>query len=186
MPSRRGRRARLRSLPFHATFPTMVSNPYAVALGNNDPHAVLASTPGLLHHALCALTPEQVEAPIAAGKWSPREIVAHLADCELAFSFRLRQTLAAMDGHAAELQPFDQDLWAQHYSGYDLPSGLELFRAARGWNVKLVGTLSQADFGAKAHHPERGEITFLTILETMAGHDLHHLAQVAKLSAKAN
>jgi uncharacterized damage-inducible protein DinB len=95
----------------------MVSNPYAVALGNNDPHAVLASTPGLLHHALCALTPEQVEAPIAAGKWSPREIVAHLADCELAFSFRLRQTLAAMDGHAAELQPFDQDLWAQHYSG---------------------------------------------------------------------
>ena len=58
---------------------------------------------GLLHQAACALTPEQVEVPIAPGKWSVREVVAHLADCELVFSFRLRQTLAE---EAPVIQPF--------------------------------------------------------------------------------
>jgi hypothetical protein len=32
-------------------------------------------------------------------------------------------------------------------------------------------------------HPERGAMTFLTIVETMAGHDLDHLAQLEKIKA---
>ena len=155
-----------------------MSNPYAVQLGTNDARAVLASTPGLIHQAVCALTPEQIEAPIAPGKWSPREILAHLADCELAFSFRLRQTLAAPAGEPALLQPFDQTAWSQHYAAYNLPSALELFRAARVWNLKLIGSLSQADLERPAFHPERGEQTFHSILKMIAGHDLNHLVQL--------
>jgi hypothetical protein len=158
-----------------------MANPYAAQLGSQDARAVLASTPGLIHQAVCALTPEQIEAPIAPGKWSPREIVAHLADCELAFSFRLRQTLAAPADEPALLQPFDQTAWSQRYVAYDMPSALELFRAARGWNLKLIGTLSQADLDRPAFHPERGEQTFQSILETSAGHDLNHLVQLQRL-----
>lgn len=153
----------------------MALNPYAPHLGSHDARAVLAATPGLLHQAVCAMTPEQIEAPIAPGKWSPRLIVAHLADCEMVFSFRLRQTLAMV---APVIQPFDQDVWAERYAGYDLPSALELFRAARGWNVKLIGTLSEADFQREMTHPERGTMTFMNVVETMAGHDLNHLVQV--------
>ena len=163
-----------------------MANPYAAQLGDRDPRAVLAATPGLIHQAVCAMTPEQVEAPIAPGKWSPRLIVAHLADCELAFSWRLRQVLAAPAAEPAQLEPFDQDAWAQHYSGYDLPAALELFRAARGWNVKLIGTLSEADLERKSHHPERGEQTFYNILETMAGHDLNHVVQLQELVRTAS
>ena len=89
----------------------MELNPYARYLDGQDARAVLAATPGLLHQSACALTPEQVEAPIAPGKWSPRQIVAHIADCELAFSFRLRQTLA--EPHYVA-QPFDQALRRLH------------------------------------------------------------------------
>jgi hypothetical protein len=163
----------------------MELNPYAKFLGGQEARAVLASTPGLVHQAVCALTPEQLEAPIGPAvdgkrKWSPREIIAHLADCELVFSFRLRQTLAMA---SPVIQPFDQDAWAERYAGYDLPSALELFRAARGWNVKLIGAASEADFARATTHPERGTMTFQTILETMAGHDLNHLAQLEKLVA---
>ncbi len=171
----------------------MELNPYARNLagpdGSNrqDPRAVLATTPGLLHQACCQLTPEQIEAPWAPGKWSPRQIAAHLADCELVFSFRLRQTLAGsgIPGEPAVIQPFDQDAWATRYAAYDLPSALELFRAARAWNLKLIGNLSTADFTAPAFHPERGPLTFQTILETMAGHDLNHLAQVQQVAANS-
>jgi hypothetical protein len=30
-------------------------------------------------------------------------------------------------------------------------------------------------------HPERGEMTFKTILETMGGHDINHLRQIENL-----
>jgi uncharacterized damage-inducible protein DinB len=153
----------------------MAMNPYATFLGEQDARAVIAATPGLVHQAVCAMTPEQIEAPVAAGKWSPRQIVAHLADCELVFSFRLRQTLAE---HQPVIQPFDQDAWATQYARYDMPSAMEMFRAARGWNVKLIGGLSEAEMAREMTHPERGTMTFLTVLETMAGHDLNHLAQL--------
>jgi hypothetical protein len=156
----------------------MELNPYAKYLSDQDARAVIAATPGLLHQAVCALTPEQLEAPRAPGKWSPREIVAHLADCELVFAFRLRQTLAEPN-HT--VQPFDQGIWADHYAAYTLPEALELFRAIRQWNLKLIGTLSAADFDRPVTHPERGTMTFMTIVETMGGHDLNHLAQIQEL-----
>ncbi len=160
----------------------MEKNPYAHCLGEQDARVVFASTPGLLHQAACELTPEQIEAPIADGKWNPRQIVAHMADCEIAFSFRLRQVLASPTGSPALLQPFDQDAWAEHYSGYYLPSALELFRSLRVWNVKLLGILSEAELERTGHHPERGGLTFYNILETVAGHDLNHLVQLQKLA----
>ena len=153
----------------------MEINPYAKYLGEQDARAVMAATPGLVHQALEAMTAEQVETPIAPGKWSPRQIVAHLADCEVVFCFRLRQTLAMPD---PVIQPFDQDDWAERYAGYDAASALELLRAARGWNLKLVGTLSKADLLREMTHPERGTMTFENVLETMAGHDLNHLGQL--------
>jgi hypothetical protein len=153
-------------------------NPYAKNLGSQDARAVLAATPGLLHQAVCAMTPQQIENPIAPGKWSPREIVSHLADCELVFSFRLRQTLAETN---PVIQPFDQDAWATRYEGYDMPSALELFRAARSWNLKLIGGLSKADFERAMTHPERGTMTFENVVETMGGHDLNHLVPLQAL-----
>ncbi len=155
-------------------------NPYATFLDGRDARTVLAATPGLLAQAVGALTPEQVEAPIAAGKWSPREIVAHLADCELVFGFRLRQTLAKDN---PTIQPFEQGDWAKQYASYDLPTAMEMFRAARAWNLKLVDGLKGADFGREMTHPERGTMTFQTVLETMAGHDLNHLAQLQRVAA---
>ena len=37
----------------------------------------------------------------------------------------------------------------------------------------------------KCSHPERGEMTFRTIVETMAGHDLNHLLQVEAIVDRA-
>ena len=164
----------------------MELNPYATHLGQRNALSVIAGTPGTLHQLCCELTPEQIEAPWAPGKWSPREIAAHLADVELVFCFRLRQTLApAADEAHATIQPFDQDRWASRYAAYDLPTALALFKAARAWNLKLVQTLQPVDFTRQVTHPERGTMTFQTLLETMAGHDLNHLAQVEAVAARS-
>ncbi|MGH9663000.1 MAG: DinB family protein, partial [Bryobacteraceae bacterium] len=67
-------------------------NPYAAHLGDDDPLAVIAATPKQLSSLVDAAGPEGIERPSAPGKWSIRQILCHLADCELVFAVRLRHT----------------------------------------------------------------------------------------------
>ena len=79
------------------------------------------------------------------------------------------------------IQPFDQDKWAETYSGLPASQALEVFTALRGWNLLLIRTALPEAAERPVTHPERGTMTFLTIVETMAGHDLNHLKQLQRL-----
>ena len=150
----------------------MSLNPYAIDLGERDALEVIAQTPKRMAQVVEGLSTAEIEKRPAPGKWSVREIVAHLADCEIAFGFRLRQSY----GGQPLLQPFDQDAWARAYGVYATEQAMATFAALRAWNVAFVGGLTEEDKQLPAVHPERGEMTLWTIVETMAGHDLHHLA----------
>jgi len=155
-------------------------NPYDGFLDGRALDTTLAATPVEIAKLLLAIGPARENEPWAPGKWGAAQIVAHLADCELVFGFRLRQTLAE---DAPVIQPFDQDKWARTYLGVPAKQALEVFTALRGWNLRLIG-LALPDAGdRKMTHPERGTMTFLNVVETMAGHDLNHLAQLKKLAA---
>jgi uncharacterized damage-inducible protein DinB len=162
----------------------MELNPYAIYLNGQDPIPVLTTTIERLQTLTADLTGAQINTPPAPRKWSICEIVAHLADCETVFSFRLRQTLApAPDQPHAIIQPFDQDAWAKRYEAYQLEPALALFQAARNWNLLFLTTVSQDDRHRPTTHPERGTMPFWTIVETMAGHDINHLQQIERLTA---
>ena len=154
-------------------------NPYANYLDGRPLEAILVSTPSEIASLLNAMGAENATKSPAPGKWSPAEIVCHLADCEIAFGFRLRQTLAE-DNHV--IQPFDQDKWAATYSGLDAAQALAAFAAMRNWNLALVKKALPGSAGRVVTHPERGAMTFHTIVETMAGHDLNHLGQLRRLA----
>jgi DinB superfamily len=154
-------------------------NPYAKFLDGRPLEAILSATPHEIANKLQMIGHERVDEPPSPGKWSPAEIVCHLADCEIAFAFRLRQTLAE-DHHV--LQPFDQDKWAAPYQGISARDALAAFSALRQWNVKLIAKSMPAAASKPVTHPERGAMTFQTIVETMAGHDLNHLAQLKRIA----
>lgn len=152
--------------------------PYADRLAGRDAQQVIAETPARLARVLDRLTPEEIEVRPAPGKWSVREIVAHLADCEIAWSWRLRYVYGA---EQPMIQPFDQDTWARVYKAYTYEAARKTFEALRAWNVAFVGALTEADRRKAVTHPERGEETLWTIVEIMAGHDLHHLETMEAL-----
>ncbi len=156
-------------------------NPYASFIGSRNPLEVISKTAGELARYAEILGPDRAEKPPSPGKWCTREIITHLADCEIAFAFRMRQALAE-ENHL--VQPFDQDQWAKNYRAYSLREAIETFRALRTWNVALLRSLKPADFERKLRHPERGEMTFRTLVETMGGHDLNHLEQVKRIAAQ--
>jgi hypothetical protein len=154
-------------------------NPYAKFLDGRPLETILSSTSHEIANKLQMIDPERLCQPPAPAKWSPAEIVCHLADCEIAFAFRLRQTLAE-DHHV--LQPFDQEKWAVHYKGILAREALAAFTVFRQWNLQLIGKSLPASASKPVTHPERGTMTFQTIVETMAGHDLNHLAQLKRIA----
>jgi DinB superfamily len=158
----------------------MSNNPYASFVGDQDPAQLVGQFPQKLEMIVSKLGSTGMGRSLAPGKWTVAEILCHLADCEIAFSFRWRQTLAEQD-HV--VQPFDQDHWAKPYSGLSSDQALRTFVALRHWNAVLLGQLSPADWDRRATHPERGEMTFRTLVETMAGHDLNHLQQLENIAA---
>jgi hypothetical protein len=157
-------------------------NPYAGYVGDAKPNEVIAGTPSRLCQVVERLGQAGLERSYAPGKWTARQIICHLADVEIAFAFRLRQTLA--EPHHV-IQPFDQDSWARHYSSMPAQAALDTFSATRRWNVALIEAGGLQALSTPVTHPERGQMTFQTILETMAGHDGNHLRQLEGIAAQA-
>lgn len=160
----------------------MELNPYAKFLRDQEPILVITATVERLHALIDPLSLAQADRSPAPGKWSIREILAHLADCELVFAVRLRQTLAE-EHHF--IQPFDQMRWAERYAAYDLNTAFETFAAIRNWNLKFLLTVTADDRHHPVTHAERGTMTFWTVVETIAGHDINHLQQIERLASQA-
>lgn len=154
------------------------TNPYGSFLDGRPVQAILAATPEELRALLTEIGGNAQSAP-APGKWSPAELLCHLADCEMVFGFRLRQTLAEDN---PTIQPFDQDKWSKSYSGISADQALGVFTALRAWNLKLIESALPSAADRIMTHPERGTMTFGTVVETMAGHDLNHLGQLRKVA----
>ncbi len=155
-------------------------NPYASFVGDRDPIEIIENTSRRLSEIVTRLPASNLEWRPAPGKWNAREILCHLADCEIAFAFRLRQTLAETN-HV--IQPFDQEKWAGMYGGLSTRAALSAFSSLREWDLALIQETSAEAMKKKVTHPERGAMTFRTIVETMAGHDLNHIVQLDAIAA---
>jgi hypothetical protein len=158
-----------------------VMNPYAAFLGTKDPLKVLSATPGRIATLVRGLSPRQVARKPAPGKWSIHDIVAHLADTEEVMDCRARW-IAFEDG--ATLTPFDQDKWSAGRAREKEPfaEALERFRVVRRSSVRLFRATPRDAWSRQALHPERGPVSLRTQMETAAGHDLNHMAQIEALA----
>lgn len=161
----------------------MALNPYENFLAGRDPQVVIAETGARLATVVRQIGAARLNDSPAPGKWAPREILCHLADTELAFAFRLRQTLAE---HHHVVQPFDQELWAKTYASIPAEAALAAFSAVRAWNLVLLSAVPPDAYSKPVSHPERGTMTFGTLVETMAGHDTNHLRQLEAIAQQTS
>jgi hypothetical protein len=133
--------------------------------------------PELLAVVLTGVFGEEEDFVTAPGKWSIRQIVAHLADAELVGAHRLRQVVAEDN---PTLIAFDQDKWTANldYARRKPKQSLETFRRIRGENHELLKALPEAAFDRWGNHSERGRMTLRELLEGYAGHAESHARQL--------
>lgn len=150
------------------------------ALGTRDPLEVLVQTPSALRTAVAGLTSAQESQPEAAGQWSIRQVVAHLADSELVGAFRFRMVLAH---DAPSIPGYDQDLWAQRlrYQETEVNTALAEFAGFRAANLRILRRATPTDLQRFMRHAERGDESLSHMIRIYAGHDLVHLRQIGRI-----
>lgn len=94
----------------HVSEETAKSRPYVHLVEGRDPTEVMRATPAKLRAIVEQLGPDAVDTRSAPGKWSVRELLCHIADCEVAWAWRLRLIYGADN---PQVQPFEQDPWAR-------------------------------------------------------------------------
>src|SRR5258708_16046009 len=133
--------------------------------------------PELLAVVLTGVYGDETDFATAPGKWSIRQLIAHLADSEMVGAQRFRQVIAE-DNPA--LGAFDQDAWARNldYARKQPKQSLESFRRVRAENYELLKSLPDSAFESTGGHSERGPLTPWQLLGIYADHAERHSRQM--------
>ena len=140
----------------------------------------IARLPAELRAAVSGLDDEQLDTPYRPGGWSPRQVVAHVADSHMNSVSRFK---LALTEDVPTIRPYFEDRWAE-LADYREPVevGLSLLDALHARWVTLLRSLGPAELSRSFLHPEHGEVIRLdTNVMLYAWHGEHHTRHVTAL-----
>lgn len=122
--------------------------------------------------------PSAWDVPAGPDRFTPREVLAHLADWEGIFRLRM-QAAAAEDG--APVEAFDEGQRAAdlRYADTEPMERLGRYLAEREATLEWAERLAPAVLERAYLHPERGRITIGATLDLLTAHDAYHLDQLS-------
>jgi hypothetical protein len=118
----------------------------------------------------------------AAGKWTVREILVHLADAESVLHERIKRVIAEP---FQVLWAFDQDLWCINldYKNFPLTISRDLYQANRDSILYIAENLYASNQEKTFVHSITGLRTLKEEMEKVAAHNDAHLHQIQKALA---
>jgi hypothetical protein len=147
---------------------------------------LLARTPHVLRALLAGLEEEWLRADEGPGTYSTLDVIGHIVHGEdTDWIPRVEHVLE--HGERTPFEPFDRDGMRARYGGRTLAELLALFEERRADSLARLTTLALAprDLERPGRHPDLGPVTLGQLLSTWVVHDLAHLAQIARVLAKA-
>ncbi len=137
----------------------------------------------LFEDAVRSVPPNRFDSPPAPTKWTARQIVTHVADCEAVAAVRYRM-IAAQPG--STLTAFDQEKWANELAyGYQpWEDALRAYSSMRWHNVNMLRGLPLGAWSRIAIHEERGENTLFRMVKHNAEHVENHAGQVRNIATR--
>lgn len=150
-----------------------------------DATAVLERTPRTLRAMLEGLPQGWIDAVEAPGGWSPFVVVGHLIHGERT-DWIPRARIVLEQGRARAFTPYDRFAQFEASRGKSLSDLLDEFGELRAENLSTLAgwRLTEEQLRLEGRHPDFGLVTLRQLLATWVGHDLGHIAQVARAMAK--
>ena len=109
----------------------------------------------------------------APGKWSIKELIGHICDCDRVFASRM---LHIAKGQKENLPGFDENEFMKHSNFDDFPLSdlIEQFKTLRESNIFLFNTFTEEMWDAEGLADHR-KFSVRTILYLTVGHTEHHI-----------
>jgi hypothetical protein len=148
-------------------------------LGGQDPKEVMTATLTTLGEEAGSLSEDRLGKRPEPNEWSVAELLGHLWDAEITYSFRARAILAQ---DTPRLIGYDQDAWA-NLARPAFGELLAAFTALRAANLGLIDGTPEDAWERSGVHEERGPISFGLLTKEIAGHDRAHLLQLQQTLA---
>ncbi|MDP9161896.1 MAG: putative metal-dependent hydrolase [Acidobacteriota bacterium] len=139
--------------------------------------------PSSLRAAVNKLSPPQIETPYRDGGWTIRQVVHHVPESHMNAYVRFKLALTEDD---PTIKPYKEDLWAEtpDVKSTPLETSLVLLDSLHDRWVRLLRSLSPADWSRSFRHPELGIVPLEKSLALYAWHGRHHVAHITELKEK--
>jgi hypothetical protein len=147
--------------------------------------AVLERTPRTLAEMLGGLPAVWTDATEGPDTWSPYVILGHLIHGERT-DWIPRAEIILAQGPDRRFTPYDRFAQFRESQGKSLRELLDEFTRFRAQNLATLAGwhLTDTELALTGEHPDFGAVTLRQLLATWVGHDLGHIAQVARVMAK--
>ena len=145
---------------------------YIAKLAGNDILAILDQQRREMLLLLSSRSEADGDRRYAPGKWSVREVVGHICDCERVFAYR---ALSIARGDQTALPGFDENAWAGNasWASRHMEDLIEDYIAVRRGSISLFRNLDEAAWGRRGV-ANKNEVTVRAIAYIIAAHELHH------------
>jgi uncharacterized damage-inducible protein DinB len=145
---------------------------YLSKLAGNDILAILDQQRREMLLLLSSRTEADGDLRYAPGKWSVREVVGHICDCERVFAYR---ALSIARGDQTPLPGFDENAWAGNapWASRHMEDIIEDYIAVRRASISLFRNLDEAAWG-RWGVANQNKVTVRALAYIIAAHELHH------------
>ncbi|MBI5707386.1 MAG: DinB family protein [Armatimonadetes bacterium] len=133
--------------------------------------------PIVIERLLGLITPDKVDRPTHPGRFTPREVVAHLADWEPILLGRMKAALLDSGSSIEGIDEGERAL-AMNYASLDWRAEAGAYADRRNATIAWLRNLSEGDWDKFVVHSERGKQTICDQANLLLGHDLYHIEQV--------
>jgi len=151
----------------------------------HEARAVLERTPAALREMLGGLPEPWLTCSEGPDTWSPRDVVAHLAELEDQDWMGRVRTIVEF-GESRPFTPIQRDAFLERFLGRSVAQLLAAFAERRRRNLTALDRLGLKadDLLRRGRHPDFGPVTLAQLLATWAVHDLAHIGQIVRVMAK--
>ncbi len=140
----------------------------------------LNAAPRVLDYLLHQIPMAKMDEPTHPMRFTPREVIAHMADWEEILLERIKLTVNAP---GSEIFGIDEGVRATElgYSKWDWERQIEVFTKCRAKTVAYLESLTQEQWGHFSVHNEKGELSADDQANMLLGHDLYHIDQLIEV-----
>src|SRR3712207_4420298 len=140
----------------------------------------IVATPANLRAGVAGLTDSQLDTPYRPGGWTVRQVAHHVVDSHINAYVRFKLALTEDE---PTIKPYEEARWAELADTRDTPveTSLVLLERLHDRWVRLLRSMSAADFARRLRHPETGVQRLDQVLALYEWHGKHHVAHITSL-----